>query len=553
MDAQAWLDQVCAGSEMGELVRTFDWASTPLGAPSEWSTGLRAAVGICMSSRYPMLVVWGPELTKIYNDGYRPILGNEKHPAALGAPAGRVWPEIWDLIGPLFREVLTTGRSTWHEQQLLELHRNGYTEECWFDWSYSPLWDDDGSIGGVLDVVNETTGQVLAQRRLACVSELGTALFDAEQVTDVCQRAVRALAAGGPDVRASEVHLRVGEQLVRVASSLRDEVPAFDPGTLDRVLADRAPLLVGDSSDRNRPAVAYVAPLAGGIGGIEGVDGVIVLWLNQGRPFDDAYDRFVRLVASTLATALQTAYRRAVQLGEYRQVSDTLQAAMLQPASDLPTVAARYLPAVGSLAVGGDWYDVIDVGPERRALVVGDCVGHGLAAATVMGQLRSAARAMLLNGRDPASTLDGLDRFASSLDGAMCTTVVCAVFDRRANVVTYSRAGHLPPLVVGRSGSTWLDRAGGMPLGIDAQRPRENSTHQLNDDDVIIMCSDGLVERRGELLDEGLERLARAARDGYGSSVQAMADGLLRDLRADEATDDVVLVVKHLPGHAAAP
>lgn len=109
-----------------------------------------------------MLVMWGTELTKIYNDGYRPILGHEKHPGALGAPAAEVWPEIWDVIGPLFHGVLTTGRSTWHETELLRLHRNGYDEECWFDWSYSPLWDDDGSIGGVLDVVNETTEQVLA-------------------------------------------------------------------------------------------------------------------------------------------------------------------------------------------------------------------------------------------------------------------------------------------------------------------------------------------------------------------------------------------------------
>ncbi len=545
---------------MGDLVRRHDWTATPLGPPQEWSAGLRAAVGICMSSRYPMLVVWGDDLVKIYNDGYRPMLGSEKHPRALGAPAADVWPEIWDVIGPMFRGVMATGEPTWNDHTMLELHRNGYAEECWFVWSYSPIWDDDGTIGGVLDVVRETTEEVLAQRRLAAVSELGFALSEAELVTEVCRAAVVALSGATPDVRATEVHLLAGEQLVRVASSLRDEADALDASALFDVLG-HGPRVVGGADDGQRPATAFVAPLrtrrptgaASSDAAPEGVDGVVVLWLNARRPFDAGYRRFGRLVVDLLANSLQAAYRRSVQLGEYRQISDTLQAAMLQPASDLPTVAARYLPAVGSLAVGGDWYDVIDVGPTRRALVVGDCVGHGLEAATVMAQLRSAARVMLLDGRDPASMLDGLDRFAFTFDGALCTTVVCAVFDRRSNVVTYSRAGHLPPLVVGRDRMVWLDRAGGKPLGIDTGRPRENSTLQLQADDVIIMCSDGLVERRGEVLDEGLARLADAAQRAYGVSVQAMADRLLRDLDAEDATDDVVLVVKHLPGIGAAP
>jgi len=118
---------------------------------------------------------------------------------------------------------------------------------------------------------------------------------------------------------------------------------------------------------------------------------------------------------------------------------------MLKPVSDLPTVAARYLPAVGRLAVGGDWYDVISIGNRQRGLIVGDCVGHGLEAATVMAQLRSAARAMILEGRDPAAVLEGLDTFASSIEGAACATVVCAVFDRNKRTLTYARAGHPPP------------------------------------------------------------------------------------------------------------
>ena len=124
------------------------------------------------------------------------------------------------------------------------------------------------------------------------------------------------------------------------------------------------------------------------------------------------YRTFVTLIADVVTSALDGAYRRTVEIGEYRRISDTLQAALLKPVSDLPTVAARYLPAAGRLAVGGDWYDVIDMGNAQRVLIVGDCVGHGLEAATVMAQLRSAARSMIFEGRDPAAVLDGLSTFA---------------------------------------------------------------------------------------------------------------------------------------------
>lgn len=548
----AWLKSVCRGTEMGELVLAHDWSATALGAPADWSIGLRTAVSVCLSSRFPMLVVWGPELVKIYNDGYRPILGRDKHPGALGASAAGVWPEIWDTIGPLFHDVMATGVPTWHEHEPLMIERNGFTEECFFVWSYSPLFDDDGTIGGVLDVVTETTDAVVAQRRLSTLTMLGAALVDAEQVTDVCVRAITALSSASDDLCSAEIHLMVGDDLARVASNRREDSsggddrlwPAAD--TLRAVALDRTPVVIGGDAGTpvgTMPAGEYLLPLGDEHAGVQGV---LVLELNQHRPFDDGYSRFLRLLATTIGSSLESSFRRAMQLGEYRHISDTLQAAMLQPASDLPTVAARYLPAVGNLAVGGDWYDVIDLGHDHRAVVVGDCVGHGLQAATVMAQLRSAARAMLLEGRDPAAVLDGLDLFAATLDGADCATVVCVVVDRATDVVTYSRAGHPPPLLVSGSRARWLDDAGGAPLTIDSG-PRVNATLRLHADDVIVCYSDGLVERRGESLDLGLARLADAALRHRGSSVQHLADALLRELIPDGAADDVVLVVKSLP------
>jgi serine phosphatase RsbU (regulator of sigma subunit) len=279
----------------------------------------------------------------------------------------------------------------------------------------------------------------------------------------------------------------------------------------------------------------------------------MVFSLNPQRPFNASYRTFVTLIADVVTSALDGAYRRTVEIGEYRRISDTLQAALLKPVSDLPTVAARYLPAAGRLAVGGDWYDVIDMGNAQRGLIVGDCVGHGLEAATVMAQLRSAARSMILEGRDPAAVLDGLSRFASSIEGGSCASVVCAVFDRNNRTLTYSRAGHPPPLIVNGAGVTWLNDAGGALLSIDSELPRTNAVVDVDDTDVLVLYTDGLIERRGESLDIGLDRLVVAATELYGNTIHRVADGLIRLLSPETTRDDVVIVVKQLLGTPRGP
>lgn len=540
------------GSEMARLVRAHDWSSTPLGAMASWSHSLRTAVGICLSSRFPMLVLWGPELIKIYNDGYRPILGTDKHPQALGAPARVVWGEIWDEIGPMFAQVLETGRSTWSEHRLLTIERYGFPEECYFTWSYSALADEDGHIVGILDVVNETTDEVISRRRMACLADVGAALYEAGDPADLCLRAVQALSSCGDDLPGVDLLLWVEGEPVLVASSRRGEGLDLAEVDLERVREQRASEVLGrrdlGAGVRAAPADHVLWPIGAGS---PGVDGILVASLSPNLPFDEPYESFVGLLAQVIGAALDRSYQQAVEVGTYRRISDTLQAAMLKPASDLPTVAARYLPAEGNLAVGGDWYDVIDLGGDRRALVVGDCVGHGLEAAAAMSQLRSAARAMLLDGRSPSATLDGLDLFAESVDGAFCATVAIAVIARGSRSLTYARAGHLPPLVVGPDGYRCLDAAVGPPLGTLPGIAHDEAVEQLGGDEVLLLFSDGLVERRGEVIDHGLDRLGRAARAVYGASVQEVADHLLAELLADGAEDDVVLVVKQLPSLTA--
>jgi hypothetical protein len=529
---------------MGVLVREFDWASTPLGHPDTWPAGLRAAVSMAMSSEFPMLVAWGPDLLKIYNDGYRTLLGS-KHPASLGAPVAQVWPEIWDVIAPLFESVMTTGAATWMEHQSLVIERNGFFEEGFFTYSYSALHDDDGSIGGVLDVVAETTREVVSLARLGAALQLNDALLAARQVTDVCIAAVTSL-SGSSELRGVDVHLRVGGGLALAASNRRDEVsPVPDEVLRDALATGEARWWAGRNAIDGRPDT-FVAPFGAGDGPELG--GVVVLSVNRLRLLDAGHRSFLQLLVGSIGGAVDNAVRHAVEIGVHRHISETLQAAMLGPATDLPTVAARYLPAVGSLAVGGDWYDVVDLDDHRRAMVVGDCVGHGLEAATVMAQLRSAARAMLLEGRAPSAVLSGLDVFAASIPGAFCTTVMCAVFDRAADELVYARAGHPPALVVDATGAvTWLSDGAGPPLAVDPQVERSDGRRVGGDRrELLVLYSDGLIERRGESLDVGLDRLAAAVVELRDAPVHDVADALVARLLPAQSSDDVVLVVKQL-------
>ncbi len=153
-------------------MRSRDWTVTPLGPLESWSQSLRAAVSIMLNSRYPIALYWGPELALLYNDAWSPIPGG-KHPWALGRPGREVWPEIWDTIGPLYSRVLSTGEGVWQEDELLAMFRHGYVEECYFNFTFSPVRGEDGQIDGIFNAVLETTDRVLSERRLRTLSRMG--------------------------------------------------------------------------------------------------------------------------------------------------------------------------------------------------------------------------------------------------------------------------------------------------------------------------------------------------------------------------------------------
>ncbi|GHI06218.1 hypothetical protein Scel_45390 [Streptomyces cellostaticus] len=234
-----------------------------------------------------------------------------------------------------------------------------------------------------------------------------------------------------------------------------------------------------------------------------------------------------------------------------RQVAVTLQEAMLT-SPDLvrhPDIAMRYLPAVGSLNVCGDWYDVIDLPGGSFAVSVGDVVGHGLEAAAVMGMLRSALGAATRTVEGPAQALEVLCRYALCVDGALTTTAVHAVVHAGEQLIAYSSAGHPPPVLLHADGTCdLLDQATDPPLGAHAEHvPRTEAQVPYAVGDTLILYSDGLIERRGEDIDAGLHRLCDALSHSARLSPEHLTDALLARFGVSGgARDDIALIAVRL-------
>src|SRR3712207_5335239 len=157
-------DFLAGGGEMGELIRAYDWSATPLGPPESWPQSLRTAVSIMLNSKHQMFMAWGPELTSLYNDAYRPILG-ARLPGSLGRPFPEIWADIWPSIGPLVETALS-GEGTWSRDLALVTVRNGYEETAYFTFSYSPVRDESGAVAGMFCACTETTSDVNARLAL---------------------------------------------------------------------------------------------------------------------------------------------------------------------------------------------------------------------------------------------------------------------------------------------------------------------------------------------------------------------------------------------------
>ncbi|UXA16053.1 SpoIIE family protein phosphatase [Mycobacterium sp. SMC-4] len=287
-------------------------------------------------------------------------------------------------------------------------------------------------------------------------------------------------------------------------------------------------------------------PGAAGIA-IQHPDGVLVVWieLTEQRPFTLEDQTLLTVLAGRLSQGLQ----RVHQVDQQRETALALQHAILGPA-DLPQgFAVRYQAASKPLQVGGDWYDVVDLEDGRVALVVGDCVGHGLAAATVMGQVRSACRALLYADPSPGAALVGLDRFAARLPGAQCTTAVCAVLDTGTGELVYSSAGHPPPILVHSDGNLeTLDEGHSIALGLRVDWTRPEARVTIPARATLVLYTDGLVERRDTGLEHGISRAAEYVHDHRDSALEVLANQTMSGLAPSNGyQDDVVLLMYRQP------
>jgi serine phosphatase RsbU (regulator of sigma subunit) len=271
-----------------------------------------------------------------------------------------------------------------------------------------------------------------------------------------------------------------------------------------------------------------------------------VVWLDfpAPRPFSAAD----RSLLTLLCDYLQRALARARAYDEQRAVALALQRSILGP-TDLPAgFAARYEPASDTLEVGGDWYDVIALPHGRIGVVVGDVVGRGLPAAAVMGQLRSAGRALLLENNTPAQVLTVLDRFAALAIGARCSTVFCAVVDPRARTLRYSSAGHPPAILVDTGGGhRLLEHAQSPPLAVVDTVDRPEADAALPAGSTLLLYTDGLIERRRESLDAGIDRAVTALVRCRELAPDDLANRLIAQLLADGHTDDVAFLIYRQP------
>jgi hypothetical protein len=231
-------DCLAGGGEMGERMRAIDWSSTELGPVALWPQSLKTCVRIILTSAQPMFVWWGDKLINLYNDPYKSIVGG-KHPRALGQPASVVWQEIWDEVGPRAESSMRRNEGTYDEALLLIMERNGYPEETYYTFSYSPVPNDHGGIGGLICANTDDTQRIIGERQLALLRDLAASTSDARSTTDACLRAATALGTDPRDLTFAAIYLHDAERrtLARVAMV---GIDAMHPAVPEQIVAGEA-------------------------------------------------------------------------------------------------------------------------------------------------------------------------------------------------------------------------------------------------------------------------------------------------------------------------
>ncbi|HVE41516.1 MAG TPA: ATP-binding protein [Planctomycetota bacterium] len=325
---------------MARRMRALDWSKTDVGPPEHWSQNLRIALGICLTSPFPMFVWWGPTFTILYNDAYIPFLGHTKHPGVLGRPGREAWYDIWDTIGPMLQSVRDTGKATWSEDILMFFDRELPKEEVYVTFSFSPVLGESGQVDGIHCACTEVTEKLVSQRRLETLRKLGVQASEGRSVEEACREAVRVLGDNRHDVPFAAVYAfsSSGKEARLVASMglspEKDRLPAVadapSPWPIAAVLQSHRAVDVENLQALGLEIVggpwpeacrrALVLPIPGATP--ETPAGVLVAGVGARRPYNAAYRTFFGLVAGQLGTAISDAKayeeerRRAEALAE---------------------------------------------------------------------------------------------------------------------------------------------------------------------------------------------------------------------------------------------
>jgi serine phosphatase RsbU (regulator of sigma subunit)/putative methionine-R-sulfoxide reductase with GAF domain/anti-sigma regulatory factor (Ser/Thr protein kinase) len=344
----------------------------------------------------------------------------------------------------------------------------------------------------------------------------------------------------------------------RAAKGIEEEVEQgvripVGKGFAGRVAAERRPVAIPDvdHADILNPILRQkgIRSLLGVPLLVEGRPiGVLHVGTLTPREFTDADRDLLQLAADRAALAIEHA-----RLYEQRRVTESVQRSLLPqtlaPLAGLD-VAARYLPAASATGLGGDWYDAFPIGGGRIGVAIGDVVGRGLAAATLMAQLRTSLRAYAFDGHGPAEVIDRVNGMLGHIAPATMTTAAYLVLDPEHETITMVSAGHPPPLVVDPEGqASYLPSSGGVALGVSRGSRYREETFDLPAGSTLVLYTDGVVEVRGESLDRGLERLRALAE--HESDVEELCDKILSELVATgRPPDDVALLAVRVEAFA---
>ncbi len=319
------------------MMRRHDWTNSSLGCPDEWPQALKVAIRLLLTSKFEMWLGWGPDIAFFYNDAYRPTLGN-KHPNALAVPTKVLWSEIWSDIKGRLETVYSSGEATWDRALLLLLERDGYPEETYHTFSYSPLIGDSGKVEGVFCAVTEETERVISERRLATMRTLASGLAVADTEVDVFNASREALKENPQDLPFCALYVFDDKGNAKrrwVCGAAEDDV--LLPVTITRgagiwnlerawqkqdveLVSLAASDVVPSGPWPKAPSQAAVIPLVGQAG--DQPKGVLISGLNAHRAVSDDYLDFLKLIAGQItsrlasAEAFETERRRAAALAE---------------------------------------------------------------------------------------------------------------------------------------------------------------------------------------------------------------------------------------------